>query len=387
MAYIRDGWIKKSSRLTDSTKGSHGGGNRGFTKGQASRKNSQKNSMRLKPPNESRTNDQFGKNDNEGTARPPVQCWGCGGPQYVKNCPQRKGTDQVSQVYEASTVGDVGRILPRINAALEDRQAEYQSTMVEFEGTLLDLAVTILIDPGATLSYVSPRIVEQCRLQPVKFKDPWLVQLDTGAKRRVNAKVKNFPLKIAGQLVTTDLNMLPLGSYDVLIGMDWLEKHWSVINCKTKTISYKNELGIKQEMQGIKWPVQLRPITTSQLEKCVRKGCQIYAIQVGYANAKDKTAAIENIPVIQEFDDVFPEEILGLPPKQDIDFTIELVSGVAPVSRAPYRMSIPELTELKMKLQELLDKNYIRSSVSPWGASVLLIKKKDGTLRICIDYR
>ena len=86
---------------------------------------------------------------------------------------------------------------------------------------------------------------------------------------------------------------------------------------------------------------------------------------MGYANSKDKIATLDNIPVIQEFVDVFPEEIPGLPPKRDIDFTIELVPGVAPISRAPYRMNTPELIELKMQLQELLDKNYIRPSVSP----------------------
>lgn len=96
---------------------------------------------------------------------------------------------------------------------------------------------------------------------------------------------------------------------------------------------------------------------------------------------------MENIPVIQEFSDVFPEEVPGLLPKRDIDFTIELVPGAAPVSRAPYRMSVPELTELKMQLQELLDKKYIRPSVSPWGAPVLFIKKKEGTLWMCMDYR
>ena len=101
-------------------------------------------------------------------------------------------------------------------------------------------------------------------------------------------------------------------------------------------------------MQGIKRLVQVRPITTSQLARCIRKGCQIYAIQVGYANFKDKTAILDNILVIQEFADVFPEEIPGLPPKRDIDFTIELVPGAASVSRAPYRMSVPELIELKM---------------------------------------
>ena len=89
---------------------------------------------------------------------------------------------------------------------------------------------------------------------------------------------------------------------------------------------------------------------------------------------------------MQEFSNVFQEEIPRLPPKRDIDFTIEFILAVAPVSQAPYRMSTLELTELKMQLQELLDKNYIHPSVLPWGAPVLFIKKKDGTLRMCMDY-
>jgi len=191
----------------------------------------------------------------------------------------------------------------------------------------LNLSIVVLIDPGATLSYISPKIVEQCKLQSEKLKNPWLVQLATGAKRRVLEKVNNCSLTVAGQLVVVDLNALPLGSYNVLIGMDWLEKHWSLVNYKTKTIYYKDDFGEKQEMQGIKRLVQIRLISASQLAKCIKKRCQIYAIQVGYANPKDKTATLENILVIQEFADVFPEEIPGLPPKEDIDFSIELTWG------------------------------------------------------------
>ena len=84
---------------------------------------------------------------------------------------------------------------------------------------------------------------------------------------------------------------------------------------------------------------------------------------------------------------MFPNEIPGLPPKRDIYFTIELVPGAALVSKEPYRMSTPEMLELKMQLQELLEKKYIRSSVSPWGAPILFVKKKDGTVTLCIDYR
>ena len=89
--------------------------------------------------------------------------------------------------------------------------------------------------------------------------------------------------------------------------------------------------------------------------------------------------------MLQDFKDVFPDEVAGLPPKRDIDFTIELGPRVVPVSKTPYRMSTPKILELKMQLQELLEKKYIRASVSPWGALVLFVKKKDGTLRLCID--
>eukprot|EP00253_Pinus_taeda_P004030 PITA_04030 len=347
---------KKNFKTVGNNKGIRNNGNKGVGKGTNSRF-AARTTSKFRSANESKVSEQQIRLDNEGTTRPPVQCWGCGGPHYIKNCPQQKGTEQLSQIHEASTVGEVGRSVPRINAALEDRQEEYQPTMVEFEGKISNLTISVLIDPGATLSYVNPKVVERCNLQSVKFKNPSLVQLATGAKRRVIAKINDCSFTIADQPITANLNILPLGSYDILIGMDWLEKHWSLVDCKTKVIYYRDQQGNSKEMQGIKRPVQ------------------------------DKSASLNNIPVIQEFTDVFPEEIPGLPPRRNIDFTIELVPGATPVSRTPYRMSVPELIELKMQLQELLDKNYIRPSVSPWGAPVLFVKKKDGTLRMCIDYR
>eukprot|EP00253_Pinus_taeda_P015343 PITA_15343 len=346
---------KRGFKTVGNSKGNRSNGSKGNGR-VANNRFASRTVSKFRTVNEPKGSEQHRRLDNEGIARPPVQ-------------------------------GEVGRSIPKISAALEDRQAEYQPTMVEFEGKISNLTLSVLIDPGATLSYVSPKVVEQCSLHSVKFKNPWLVQLATGAKRRVAAKISNCSFTIAGQPVTADLNVLPLGSYDILIGMDWLEKHWSLVDCKTKIIYYRDQQGNRKEMQGIKQPVQVRPITANQLTKCIRKGCQVYAIQVGYADSKDKSASLNSIPIIQEFTDVFPEEIPGLPPRRNIDFTIELVPGAAPVSRAPYRMSIPELTELKMQLQELLDKEYIRPSVSPWGAPVLFVKKKDGTLRMCIDYR
>jgi hypothetical protein len=99
-----------------------------------------------------------------------------------------------------------------------------------------------------------------------------------------------------------------------------------------------------------------------------------------------KEPSLEYYLVLKEFEDVF-EELLGLPPKRDIDFSIDLILGDAPVSNTPYRMRMLELKELQMKIEELLKKEYIRPSVSPWGATIIFVKKKDGMLRLCIDFR
>ena len=101
---------------------------------------------------------------------------------------------------------------------------------------------------------------------------------------------------------------------------------------------------------------------------------------------ENETPKLEDYHVLQEFRDVFLDEIPGLPPNRDIYFTIDLVLGDTPVSKTPYKMSTPKLLELKMQLQELFEKKYIRSSVSPWGAPILFMKKKDGMLMLCIDY-
>jgi hypothetical protein len=122
------------------------------------------------------------------------------------------------------------------------------------------------------------------------------------------------------------------------------------------------------------------------MRKYFRKGCSLYAIQVLKTIEGDKPSPDDH-PIPREYGDVFPEEVSGLPSRRDIDFSIELAPRVVPASRTPYRMSTPELVKLKLKLKQMMDKGYIRPRVSPWGALVLFVKNKDGTLILCIDYR
>ncbi|KAA3477014.1 DNA/RNA polymerases superfamily protein [Gossypium australe] len=117
----------------------------------------------------------------------------------------------------------------------------------------------------------------------------------------------------------------------------------------------------------------------------VRKGCEAFLTFISALEAKE--LSVRDVRMVKEFSDVFPEELLGLPPDREVEFGIELLPGTTLVSIAPYRMAPKELVELKAQIQELLDRCFIRPSVSPWGAPVLFVKKKDGSMRMCIDYR
>ena len=126
-------------------------------------------------------------------------------------------------------------------------------------------------------------------------------------------------------------------------------------------------------------------ISAITASKMLRRGCQGYLAVV--RNVEADKGAVDRVLVVCEFLDVFPEELPGLPPDREIEFCIDVVPGTDPISMPPYRMALAELKELNEQLKELIDKGFIRPSSSPWGAPVLFVKKKDGSLRLCIDYR
>ncbi|GJS22847.1 putative reverse transcriptase domain-containing protein [Tanacetum coccineum] len=153
-------------------------------------------------------------------------------------------------------------------------------------------------------------------------------------------------------------NVVTARSFDVIIGMDWLVKHDAIIVCGEKVvrIPYGNKMLIVESDKGVS---RLKVIS------CIKA----------------------HVPVIRDFPKVFPEELQGLPPPRKVEFRIDLVSRDAPIAHAPYRLAPSEMRKLSVQLQELLEKGFIRPSSSPWGAPVLFVKKKDGSFRMCIDYR
>jgi hypothetical protein len=316
---------------------------------------------------------------------PPIECWGCKGNHRYRDYPHRKEKARtVHTIQQAETMEDMGSRMPRIYAALDNKKAKFQLHMIEVEGTINNRSLVILIDSGASHSYVDPRVVDSLHLMRRKHLKSWLVQLATGTKRKVTELVKSYSVDMKGMSTKAELNILPLGSYDFLIGMDWLDQHHALLDYHNKRFTCLNEKGNQVTVQGIPRVVAVREISAMQLKKCYRKGSQLFAARVEEAS-QDVVLNMEDHEVLKEFKDVF-QEVPGLPLRRDIDFSINLMPGTTPVSKAPYIMSTPELKELQLQLEELLKKGYIRLSVSPWGAPVLFVKKKDGTLRLCIDF-
>ena len=165
---------------------------------------------------------------------------------------------QLIIIQEAETVGHVVRAIPRIYAALEDHQVDHQSIVVEVAGKIVEQSISILIDPSSTYSYITPRAVENCAFKKVKHRKPWLVQLATGTKRKVNELVDKFPLVMDGLITCVDINVLPLGSYDVLTGMDWLEAHRVKLECYNKNFESMDEEGNLRVVRGIPKLISVR---------------------------------------------------------------------------------------------------------------------------------
>jgi len=182
-------------------------------------------------------------------------------------------------------------------------------------------------------------------------------------------------------------DLIRLGSmeYDTILGMDWLSNHHTHVDCYHKRVTFKRKGTPKFTFEGVKNEKKVQIILAFKTTKLLRRGCQGFLATVMDKNETE--LKLEDIAVVKEYPDVFPEELPGLPPDRKIEFSIDLLPGSNSISKAPYRMAPAEMKELKEQLQELLDKGFIRTSVSPWGAPVLFVKKKDRSKRLCINYR
>ncbi|PNX98730.1 retrotransposon protein, partial [Trifolium pratense] len=208
---------------------------------------------------------------------------------------------------------------------------------------------------------------------------PMVITTATDENVETTLTCQNCPIRVGNKTFLIDLICVPMMRMDVILGMDWLSANSVYLGCKEKVVFVPPENMTTGEV------IAKLLENAHQMIQCLFDKDQTFILML--SSSPNSDGGISSIPIVQEFQDVFPEDITSLPPEREIEFSIDLVPGAEPISTAPYRMSPLELKELKAQLEELLQKHFIRPSVSPWGAPVLLVKKKDGGMRLCIDYR
>jgi hypothetical protein len=217
--------------------------------------------------------------------------------------------------------------------------------------SIRDHPVRILFYSRATHSFISENLVSKLGLHSCHTKDSFVVAT-AGGRILSNTITKAVSLQLGSKTFLTNLIHLGLGGLDVILGMNWLTQHQVVLDIATRMI----------EMHS---PTSGHTILYLPKVESTHP-CSYAAVAI----------QLEDIPVVCKYPDVFPDDLPGMPPDRDVEFVIELQPGTAPISKRPYRMPPKELAELKVQLQELLDKGYIRPSSSPWGSAALFVKKK-----------
>ncbi|KAI3776070.1 hypothetical protein L1987_45831 [Smallanthus sonchifolius] len=301
-----------------------------------------------------------------------LACYECVNPNNFR--------DQCPRLINARQGGARGRAF-NINA----NEAQANNDVVN--GTLLvnSQYASILFDIGADKSFVSLNFEPLLAKTRSQLEKTFTVEVANGDSLTIDSVIHDCSLELNDHTFPINLVPMPLGSFDIIIGMDWLSNHHAEVIYFEKCIRMPLLSGETLRVFGEKPCKILKLMSLTTTQKYLRKKYVAFLAHVVQKDVKEKS--IQDIPIIRDFPEVFPEDLSGLPPIRHVEFCIDLVPGANPVARAPYRLAPSEMQELASQLQDLSNKGIIRPSYSPWGAPVLFVKKKDGSFRMCIDYR
>ncbi|GJV57547.1 putative reverse transcriptase domain-containing protein [Tanacetum coccineum] len=318
------------------------------------------------------------RNVNPVNARNPAaargSCFECRGTNhYMSACP-RLNRAQGPRVNRPNQALAIDRGQGRGN---NDNQARGRAFMLGAEEALQDPNImtgtftlnnhyaTTLFDSSTDYSFVSTTFIPLLGIEPSDLGFSYEIEITSGQLVEINKVIKGCKLEI--DVHVFDINLIPFrsGSFDVIIGIDWLS-------------NYKAEIIYHEKV------VRIPPLDDKMLrvqgERTKEKARHLM-------RAKAKEQKQEEMVMVRDFPEVFSDDLLGLSPIREIKFRIELVPREIPVRKPPYLLAPSKMEELSGQLKELQDKGFIRPRSSPWGAPVLFVKKKDGSFRMCIDYR
>ena len=273
-----------------------------------------------------------------------------------------------------------------------------------FRGVVNGQAVNILLDSGAAGNFISKSFIDEFKLI-AKKKDPsepvTQALMADGTAYDMDQSVPRVKIKIKNYRDTVDLDVVPLDSaYQVILGQPWLSRINPRIDFEQKTVAFTHRSRKHFWKCRPTTPSDVVPLSAVQFRRVLKKRptsqmflCNVRINEDGEVeiDSQSTTAAeAEQLlkEILKDYKDVFPEKLpTGLPPKRSLDHRIDLEPGAQPTYRPDYKKSLPEYDEMKRQITEMLESGEIQPSVSPYGAPVLFVKKQDGSLRMCIDYR
>ena len=298
-----------------------------------------------------------------------IICHNCGREGHMKNkCTAPPSTK--FKCYNCGKGGHMARNCTEVSrfAMLEGKGKAVESP-TQVEGTLFisNVPISVVFDTGATHTFISHNLVQKLKLSCVIIDKPLYVKSPLGNSCTIDMKCMQAKLCIGGHVFVTDLFVLKYPGIGVILGVDWLKHYGAIIDLGNFTISLQTPGG----------------------ERLIFL-CEVFKENtmnfLGKVNGNEEELKIENIPIVNQYMDVFGE-VSGVPQGRPVEFQIQLLPGTSPRIQKPHRMGPKELAELKNQLEELEHKGFIRPSSSNWGSPVVFVKKSDGSLRMCIDYR
>ncbi|GJR37501.1 putative reverse transcriptase domain-containing protein [Tanacetum coccineum] len=323
------------------------------------------------------------KNNNNNKNQKAGACYECGNTRHIKkNCPKLKNRGN----------GNGNDVAQGRAYTLGGRDASPDSNVITGTFPLNNCYAIILFDTGADMSFVSTTFSALINITATTLENHYGVELANGKIIGVNTIIRGYTLNFKNHPFNIDLMLVPLGSFDVIIRMDWLTKYHGVITCDEKIVHVpfgKDTLIFQGDGSNQRKESLLNIITCTRAQKYLSKGCDIFLAHITMKEAEDKSEGkrLEDVPIVRDFPKVFLEDLPGIPPARQVEFQIDLIPDASPVAWVPYQLAPSEMKELAEQLQELSNKGFIRPTSSPWGAPVLFVKKKDGSFRMCIDYR
>ncbi|XP_073120015.1 uncharacterized protein [Henckelia pumila] len=281
-------------------------------------------------------------------------CFLCKRPEhFAKDCPQSKEPVK-------------GRVF-----AMTHDQVDPDSAIVSSMIRIADLPAFVLIDTGATHSFMSVSFMMKLRVLPDESISEFCVLLPSGEELKSSSVVRNFKVQMHSLVLCADFIILKMVDFDAILGMDWLTRHEAIIGCKRKTVSVIDQNGKSLVFHTTSKKSAPGMIFAGTAWQLLSNGCTGFLASL-IGDLEVHRPKLGEVKVVKDFPEVFPDDVAGLPPVRKVEFGIELLPETKPASKAPYRLAPIEMKELKDQLQELLDKGFIRPSVSPWGAPVLI---------------